>query len=107
LKNSFDVLSWFDEEVITKLLDTITAESQHKEDIKLDKDKVKLLFYLDTVYNLMDKKLIDLKYFYQMHEDFVRISKHAGMQATLDAMRDQLPDLDLKKIAKITKPHSK
>lgn len=107
VRNSLDVLSWFDEEEIAKLLDTIAEESQHKEEVRLDENRVKLLFYLDTAYNLMDKKLIDLRYFRQMHEDFVRISKDADTIETLAGIRDQLPNLDLKKIADLTKPRLK
>lgn len=107
VRNSLDVLSWFDEEKIRKLLEEIYNESQHKEELRLDERRVKLLFYLDSAYDLMDKKLIDLKYFHQMHEDFVRISKDSHTVETLAAMRDQLPNLDLHKIADLTRPHIK
>lgn len=107
LRNSLDVLSWFDEEGIGELLEEIFEESHHKEEVRLDMNRVKLLFYLDTAYDLMDKKRIDLKYFYQMHEDFVRISENSKMIHTLESMRDQLPNLDLNKIAALTKPRSK
>lgn len=103
ISNSIEILSWFDSDSMIKLLEEIEKENLNSGNIS-DKTKIlDLLYYLDTMFELIKHGGVIIQFFYQMNHDFEQIGKNQRVIASLEKYQERFPVLELTKIIELNK----
>lgn len=107
--NSIEVLSWFDDPLITDLLWDIDKENKVLEDAipeNVEQTIEKLLNNLDTICTLKKQKGFDPSYFVQMNVDFKNMARNNRVQAVYNKNKDIYPDLDFQMLIDMSEQKS-